>query len=420
MIYATDKWFRYLSEGSLPEEEPKATQPRVTSNRTLSDFDQETEESTNRVNAFLSQVDLINEISSWEADAAVDWFDDDYGKLSLNDLFHGKLRRAIPLVSEDAKKLHEIVKRLKAEGWELPSIRDVNHIQKLAFPLKLVTQKRRRRVGELPDGFGRPDAETNPDPREVEEYTTDVVVADLRLEKTRTITIPKGPRAGETVEKKSDTTMSRAILKSTSMPLELQDWWREKQTYYTKEKQWRGIEHFFKKDLDKDDISMMAILSRHPLDVLRMSDIDAITSCHSEQGGYFQCAVAESRGHGPIAYLVSPQQYEKLMSGNFPEEPAKKSVNQVAADDRRFRTTIVDRLVRHEEFGEYGKKDFDNKWSQTALDGGEIDYEEYAKEYFIPKWSHSLKNISGSNNLSTKCTNEVRCRHLHPNTQTTN
>lgn len=493
MSYSTDKWFRYLREDEMPQEEKKASPAAKSIPASQPYFDQEIEESTNRMNMFLSQVELLNEISPQEADNVMNWFGDDYDMLSFDDLFKGKLRRAIPLQSEDAKKLLEVVNRLKAEGWEVgvevPWDGGTHNSGK--FPVKTVKQKERRRVGELPAGFGEVDPETNPDPRPVEEYEVDTEVADLRLTKTRTITIPKGPRAGETVEKKDETTMSRAILKNKSMPIELQDWWRKRQVYYTKEDQWKQIEQFFKGDVDKDELGMMAILSRHPLDVLRMSDIDKIRSCHSEGSSEFHCAVAESRGHGPIAYLVSPQQYEKLMSGDLGVDPSviedmefRKSLidtlvkaegasvrwtfeppddikpflndngvfsgkryaseyfipkyekklgdqnltpenvsaalavifrasnpserqemmprfgysyltSKEQADDWRFRITMVDRLVHSEKFDQYGEKDFDNKWSQTALDGGEIDYEEYAKEHFIPKYSHSLGNISG-------------------------
>ena len=53
------------------------------------------------------------------------------------------------------------------------------------------------------------------------------------------------------------------------------------------------------------------VVSRHPLDVFRMSDFDRIQSCHSPPsrgdsggGSYYQCAVAEAHGHGLVAYLV--------------------------------------------------------------------------------------------------------------------
>lgn len=46
------------------------------------------------------------------------------------------------------------------------------------------------------------------------------------------------------------------------------------------------------------------IISRHPVDVLRMSDFEDIESCHSQGGMYWKCAIAEAREGGIVAYLV--------------------------------------------------------------------------------------------------------------------
>lgn len=46
------------------------------------------------------------------------------------------------------------------------------------------------------------------------------------------------------------------------------------------------------------------IISRHPIDLLRMSDHDNWTSCHGPEGDYFHCALAESKGSGAIAYVI--------------------------------------------------------------------------------------------------------------------
>ena len=59
------------------------------------------------------------------------------------------------------------------------------------------------------------------------------------------------------------------------------------------------------------------ILSRVPVDVLRMSDHDGIESCHSQPknygtGGYFYCAVAEAQNEGAIAYLVYTEDLENI------------------------------------------------------------------------------------------------------------
>ncbi len=84
----------------------------------------------------------------------------------------------------------------------------------------------------------------------------------------------------------------------------------------------------------------VTILSRHPVDVVRMSDMNNIRSCHSRTGGYFQCAVAESRGHGPIAYLVPRDQFEEYFDVDLNEtNPEDVDLDQggeeIFEDDQR-------------------------------------------------------------------------------------
>ena len=60
------------------------------------------------------------------------------------------------------------------------------------------------------------------------------------------------------------------------------------------------------------------IITRHPIDVFRMSDFDRIQSCHSppSKGGdasYYKCAVAEAHGHGPVAYLVRNEDLDEAL-----------------------------------------------------------------------------------------------------------
>lgn len=63
-----------------------------------------------------------------------------------------------------------------------------------------------------------------------------------------------------------------------------------------------------------EESTYSVLFSRHPVDVLRMSDFKDITSCHAPKsrptgeyadgGSYYSCAVAEARDGGGIAYLV--------------------------------------------------------------------------------------------------------------------
>lgn len=50
------------------------------------------------------------------------------------------------------------------------------------------------------------------------------------------------------------------------------------------------------------------VLSRAPVDIVRMSDHDNISSCHSNGGDYFHCAVQEAMTGGAVAYVVNTKQ----------------------------------------------------------------------------------------------------------------
>ena len=85
---------------------------------------------------------------------------------------------------------------------------------------------------------------------------------------------------------------------------------------------WSKKAEFYRQNPDaafQKDSPYVTILSRHPVDVVRMSDMNNIRSCHSRTGGYFQCAVAESRGHGPIAYLIPREQFEQYFDVDLNE-----------------------------------------------------------------------------------------------------
>ena len=109
--------------------------------------------------------------------------------------------------------------------------------------------------------------------------------------------------------------MSRAIqnaVKFKRLRPELLDWWRQKQTFYTKnEDTYTLIEDAFEGNIRDDDWSI--ILSRHPVDVLRMSDLPGMESCHKEGRSHFKCAVAESKGNGLIAYLVKKSELDSFL-----------------------------------------------------------------------------------------------------------
>jgi len=92
---------------------------------------------------------------------------------------------------------------------------------------------------------------------------------------------------------------------------------RENSLAQTMARYWQTNADFIKKNVDNLEGDTYSILiTRHPIDVLRMSDFDDITSCHSPPsrggaGSFYKCAVAEAHGHGALAYIVRTSDLEQ-------------------------------------------------------------------------------------------------------------
>jgi hypothetical protein len=92
------------------------------------------------------------------------------------------------------------------------------------------------------------------------------------------------------------------------------------------------------------------IMTRHPIDIMRMSDFENITSCHtppSRQGGtgeYYKCAVAEAQGHGALAYVVETEDLlSETNTSNI--ESAGQELNdaeEIFGDDNRYVSSDFD------------------------------------------------------------------------------
>ena len=93
-------------------------------------------------------------------------------------------------------------------------------------------------------------------------------------------------------------------------------------------------------NLDNDKYSI--IITRHPIDVLRMSDFDNITSCHSPASrtsayqSYYKCAVAEAQGHGAVAYVVETEDLlSETNTGNINSAEQEIQEGEIFYDDQR-------------------------------------------------------------------------------------
>ena len=294
----------------------------------MNDFMSKWRQFKNKINnktTLQEKLEILNEVSEASAEKIYDWMSDkEITDYDFDELFGGTMRVALPLESNDDKNLADIIWQLHHEGWqpdktqqEDPDEADLEVLREKdvypgneLFSVEVVKQKKRR-------------LETG------EEYEESEVIAKLNLKKITTKVIPKGPKAGQEIQKTEQTTISRAINKSKDIEPRLKEWWQKKQTFYTKEKNWRQIARAFSNAAyEREPVGdMSVIISRHPIDVLRMSDMANISSCHSEGSGYFQCAVAEAKGHGPIAYLVATKDLDHLLSGDD-EESRQRNVEK--------------------------------------------------------------------------------------------
>lgn len=106
---------------------------------------------------------------------------------------------------------------------------------------------------------------------------------------------------------------------------------------------WKDNAEYIKKNMDKLYSNRYSIIiTRDPVDILRMSDFQRITSCHSppsrEQStdGYFKCAVAEAHGHGAVAYVVNTEDLlHATNTSNIDSAEQEIQEGEIFADDMR-------------------------------------------------------------------------------------
>jgi hypothetical protein len=114
-----------------------------------------------------------------------------------------------------------------------------------------------------------------------------------------------------------------------------------------------------------DDLKKYSVVvSRNPIDVLRMSDISNIQSCHSQGGAYFQCAIQEAKTGGGVAYVVNTRDLNKLSEDEFQNEEIfedqERNIKGIGAISRlrirRYEIKEEDNDVGIPEARVYGKK----------------------------------------------------------------
>ena len=83
----------------------------------------------------------------------------------------------------------------------------------------------------------------------------------------------------------------------------------------------RWMDEWSKQTNEGDD--KVIVLSRHPIDILKMSDYQELSSCHSppssdlyEYESFFHCAIEEARNGGAVAFLIDKKDVEEVLEGN--------------------------------------------------------------------------------------------------------
>ena len=284
---------------------------------------------------------VLKEVTEDEMRVLEDVLDDlDTANLPLNDLFSGKMRVVIPFPTTDPNtELGKFAKFFETQEydvqWEkgiVSATREVSSISDLVSslmgdPQKKKIKKFQMKIGKL---FAKM-AEISKKLKEIKKSDPEFQKNEnyKRLTQQRMLYTPNPGVAGPAGYDLED------------LATKYGQYWQQNAGYIKK-----NIN-----ELDSDKFSI--IITRHPIDVLRMSDFDKITSCHSPASranayqSYYKCAVAEAQGHGAVAYVVET---EELLSatntGNIDSAEQEIQEGEIFADDQRPLTGDITPLSR--------------------------------------------------------------------------
>jgi hypothetical protein len=289
---------------------------------------------------------ILNEISEYDYEYVKNWMrsapEEAY---SFNNLFNGKKRIAITPPPSPAKgPIGDIVRFFEDNGYKInfndsTVEKDVTTvIPKGPRAGEKVTKKQKIRIGKAFDMIGNVIKQYEKAKAEYSDaggYAAEAATLITGFDSTdpEDIKLRKAIDNKESMEKKLTSVLPESAPYYEAIQAQIpgfKKFWNEKSQFYRE----NPDAAFAKKD------PYVTILSRHPVDVVRMSDMEDIRSCHSRTGGYFQCAVAESRGHGPIAYSVPREQFEQYFDVDLDKTKAEdvdldQGGEEIFADDDR-------------------------------------------------------------------------------------
>jgi len=147
---------------------------------------------------------------------------------------------------------------------------------------------------------------------------------------------------------------------------------------------WKKNADYIKTNLSSlEDDQYAIVVTREPIDIFRMSDFDDIASCHSPAsrtdgtGEYFKCAVAEAKGHGAVAYVVSRDDLKDVFGTDdlaeiendedFQEDELFKDDKRYFSGDMEPLSRLRLRQLRYYGSDEYAMRQGDTDSTQLAV-----------------------------------------------------
>ena len=260
---------------------------------------------------------VLNEISYEYAEHVEDFLDNEggYSHLPFGDLFGNQSRIVIPFgqAINPSSEIYRIMRWLESQGYEVdfktglaskefesytgnpndPNTKKVMRMkqQKIGKVLQRAYDLSMKVTNTQADLYSMRRAfyERNPDRQQA-------VMRDDELEKDPGFV--KATKAFRKAEEDYQKHFSRA----TPYPSMLQNY----------VEYWNKNSRYFRENPEEAFVDYSIVISRHPVDVLRMSDHRNIQSCHSEGNSHFHCAIKEAKSAGAIAYIVETQDLDDV------------------------------------------------------------------------------------------------------------
>ena len=284
---------------------------------------------------------ILREIEEDELRVLEDVLDDlDPANLPLNDLFSGKMRVVIPFPTTDpSTDLGKFAKFFETQEYDVQwdkgtvsATREVTDLKDMVASLMGSAEKKKIKKFQMKIGklFAK--------------------IVDLSRKKKEIVKNDPEFQKNEDYKR-----ISRQIFLYIPNPgiagpagYDLEDLATKYGEY------WKKNAGYIKKNINEIDSDKFSIIiTRHPIDVLRMSDFEEITSCHSPASrsnayqSYYKCAVAEARGHGAVAYVVETEELLAATdTGNIDSAEQEIQEGEIFYDDKRPFTGDITPLSR--------------------------------------------------------------------------